>query len=419
MQILVLGLGRLGVAISAALLSQGHIVTGVEPDSLIRDQLARGVSPFREPGVTELIEAGRISGRMRLASHIDAGDSAELLFVCVGTPGLADGSLDLSDVRDAARSIGDAIRRRAPNAPPLLAAFCSTMIPGSMRDIVLPTMEEAAGEPPGICYHVVYHPEFMREGSAIEDYLAPARIVIGEQQSGEARVLLDLYSAIDAPIFLTSYEAAELIKFVDNSFHALKVSFTNEIARLAMRLGISPTEIFKLFLADGKLNLSSSYLRPGGAFGGSCLPKDVLALDVLMRDAQIDAPIIGHIIGSNISHTDFLIAEIERRVSTGSRILLIGLSFKSGTDDVRSSPLVDLAAGLLARGHDLAVYDPDLNRDSESAIRSLSLLPSQLSSVVQPELSTATVWDLVVLGKSCPEIEQISECVDRFDINQL
>jgi GDP-mannose 6-dehydrogenase len=419
MQILVLGLGRMGVSIAAALLSQGHVVIGVEPNSSVRDQIARGVSPFKEPGVAELIEAGRASGRLHVAACIDSKDDAEVIFVCVGTPGLADGSLDLSDVKVAARSIGEAIRRRAPSSPPVLVAFRSTMIPGSMRDVVLPAIVEAAGEPDGIRYHVIYQPDFMREGSAIADYFSPARIVVGERQPGESRALLDLYSAIDAPKFVTSFELAEFMKFADNSFHALKVSFANEIGRLALRLGISPAEISGLFLADEKLNLSSSYLRPGGPFGGPCLPKDVLALASLMRDTGIDAPVIGHIIESNAAHTDFLVAEIERRISVGSRILLVGLSFKSGTDDLRGSPLVKLADCLLARGYDLAIYDPDLDRDSAGDTGLQTQLPSQLLAILQSELPDFVMWDLVVLGKRCPEVELTAGSVNIFDINRL
>jgi GDP-mannose 6-dehydrogenase len=249
---------------------------------------------------------------------------------------------------------------------------------------------------------VVYNPTFTREGSAVADYFAPARVIIGERRPGNARALLNLLDGIDAPIITTSFEVAELTKFADNAFHALKVAFANEIGRFAMRSGISPNEVFDHFQADTKLNLSASYLRPGGAFGGPCLPKDVRALSGRMNEVGIAAPIIGHILESNSLHTDFLIAEIERRTRPRSRILLVGLSFKSGTDDVRASPLVRLAELLLDHGHDLSIYDPDVVRDGTAGAS--AQLPSRLSAALLSRLSAGAHWDLVVVGKTAPDI---------------
>ena len=263
------------------------------------------------------------------------------------------------------------------------------MLPGSMSDAILPEIAAAAGEPPGARYEVAYNPEFMREGSAVADYLAPSRIVIGERQEGTARRLMELYDRIPAPVFWTTLETAELAKFTDNCFHALKVAFANEIGRLAIRIGVSPTTIFDIFVSDTKLNISASYLRPGGAFGGSCLPKDVLALTAAMRKAGVDAPLIERIIPSNLLHTDFLVMEVERRVSNGSRILLVGLSFKTGTDDLRQSQLIAFAERLLAGGHDLAVYDPDLIDEASAKINGRVLDPDSSATIHYPAFKNA------------------------------
>jgi GDP-mannose 6-dehydrogenase len=419
MRIIIVGLGRVGIAITALLLSQGHEVIGVETNEWIINQIVCGLSPFREPEVEKFINDGLASGRLRAGTTLDGVDHADVIFVCVGTPGLPDGSLDLSDVTNVARDIGEAVRRRKPAAPPILIAFRSTMMPGSMRNVVLPAIVGAAADTPRDRYHVVYHPEFMREGSAIADCFSSARIIVGEERSGDVRALLDLYSSIDAPRVQTSFELAEFIKFVDNGFHALKVSYANEIGRLALRLGLSPSEVSNLFLADSKLNLSSSYLRPGAPFGGPCLSKDVRALASLTRDTGIDAPVIDHIAGSNDAHGDFLLAEIERRIPECSRVLLIGLSFKDATDDLRGSPLVKIAEWLLARGHDLAIYDPDLYRDNESKSQLYAQLPPRLSAILQSELPDLAGWDLIVLGKRHPGMNQMAGWENLFDINRL
>jgi GDP-mannose 6-dehydrogenase len=419
MRIIIVGLGRVGIAITASLLSQGHEVIGVEINEWIVNQIVRGLSPFREPEVEKLMNDGLATGRLRAGTTLDGLDHADVIFVCVGTLGLPDGSLDLSDVTTVARNIGEAVRRRKPAAPPLLIAFRSTMMPGSMRNVVLPAIVDAAADTPRDRYHVVYHPEFMREGSAIADCFSSARIVIGEEHSGDGQTLLDLYSSIDAPKVQTSFEVAEFIKFVDNGFHALKVSFANEIGRLALRLGLSPSEVSSLFLADSKLNLSSSYLRPGAPFGGPCLSKDVRALAALMRDTGIDAPVIDHVIGSNDAHGNFLLAEIERRIPERSRVLLTGLSFKAETDDLRGSPLVNIAEWLLARGHDLAIYDPDLYRDDEGKSHLYAQLPPRLLAILQSQLPDLAGWDLIVLGKRYPGMNQMVGSANLFDINRL
>jgi GDP-mannose 6-dehydrogenase len=405
MKVVVVGLGHVGTVTAACLLKQGHEVVGTDIKDRARDLIAHGSSPIREPGITELIGAGHASGRLSATTDIGEHSDADAMIVCVGTPGLKNGSLDLSQVTSAARSVGEALRLRAPTSSPMLLVFRSTMLPGSLTRVILPATTVAAGEPPGLRYELVYNPEFIREGSAVADYFAPSRIVIGERHPGAARAILELYHGVNAPVFATSFEIAEFVKYADNIFHALKVVFANEIGRCALRSGIQPSKLSDLFLADTKLNISSRYLLPGSPFGGPCLPKDVRAFSAHMNEIGIAAPIIDHILSSNALHADFLMAEIERRVAPRSRILLVGLSFKVGTDDLRESPLVDIAESLLLRGYDLAIYDPDLVdcMTAENG-RAEAQLPSRLSAIILSQVPSGTVWDLVVVGKTYPSI---------------
>src|SRR5689334_11808406 len=335
MKVIVLGLGRVGTVAAAALLRAGHVVVGIDKDKAIRDRIAAGQSPFREPEVSDLLDGGRRGGRLSVGAAVGDHIDADVVLVCVGTHGTADGRLDLSDVITAASTLGEAARRRRPVGRPILLVFQSTMLPGSMRGTVLPAVASAAGEPPGARYEIAYHPTFIREGSGVADFFAQSRLVIGERVPGCAKPLLELLDSVHAEVFATSLEAAELVKCSDNGLHAMKIAFANEIGRFAVRCGIRAGEVFRMITADTKLNLSVSYLQPGGAFGGPCLPKDVRALATRMHEAGIAAPVIGHILDSNASHREFIIGEITRRAPRPARILLVGLSFKRGTDELR------------------------------------------------------------------------------------
>ncbi|MBQ8103208.1 MAG: nucleotide sugar dehydrogenase [Afipia sp.] len=416
MRIVVCGLGHVGVVTAAALLREGHTVIGVDNNAAVCDVLGRGLAPFREPDIGEIIAAGHAEGRLSIAAGLNDIAEADVAFICVGTGGLPDGSLDLEDLRTASQTLGEAVRLRAPDLQPILLVFRSTMLPGTMTTTVMPALLAAIGEPSGRRYNVAYHPEFMREGCALADYFAPARIVIGEQSPGTADKLKELYAGIDAPIVATSLETAELIKFADNSFHALKVCFANEVGRLAASSGISPSELFQLFCMDTKLNLSAAYLRPGGAFGGPCLSKDIQALAHHMKVSGISAPIIDHIVASNQAHTDFLIAEIKRRAPPRSRILLVGLSFKANTDDIRQSPLADLAQQLLTDGYDLAVYDSDLVATGDGKSR----LAPWLAKIAVQKIHSDDTWDLAVIGRNQPDaIKVLNSSIPLFNIDRL
>lgn len=408
MKIVVCGLGYVGTTAAACLLHDGHHVVGIDVSRLKADQLAAGVAPVLEPGVGDMLAAGRAAGRLAAATAVgNTTDDADLVVICVGTPSVANGSLELSQIVAVAGEIGQAIRKRPRRARPLMVVFRSTMPPGSMVGVVMPALVDAAGAPPGDAYEVAFNPEFLRESTAVADYYAPAKIVIGERAPGTARRLYGLYDAIKAPLFEMPFAAAELVKLTDNAFHALKVAFGNEIGRLALALDVAPDAIVDAFLVDTKLNISPAYLRPGGAFGGSCLPKDVRAITALAASRGIEAPVLANTMASNAAHKRFLAQRVMDRLSPGATVLLLGLSFKAATDDMRESPLVDLAETLIGKGYDLHIHDPDLKgRKLVGAnLRFVEQHLPHLSRVLVEDIADAGRPALVVRGKPLPAVE--------------
>jgi GDP-mannose 6-dehydrogenase len=356
MKIAVFGLGYVGVVTAACFARDGHSVVGIDPNTVKVDFLRQGKSPIVEPGLEELIAAAVTAGRL-VAGHDYAAAVTEcdVLMVCVGTPGQANGSLDLTYVRRVVQQIGEqlAVANRYK-----VVVIRSTLLPGSMQSAVIPVLEQSSGKHPGEDFGVCINPEFLREGSAIYDYDHPPKTVIGAVDDRAAGVIRELYAALNAPVILTDLRTAEMVKYVDNSWHALKVTFANEVGRLSKAMGVDGRQVMRLFCLDTKLNVSSAYLRPGFAFGGSCLPKDVRALTYQGRLLDVDTPVLGSILASNqiqIAHALAMIRATGRR-----RVGLIGLSFKEGTDDLRESPVVTLAEQLIGKGYELTVYDQNV-----------------------------------------------------------
>jgi GDP-mannose 6-dehydrogenase len=356
MKIAVFGLGYVGVVSAACLARDGHSIVGVDPNALKVDFLRQGRSPIVEPGLEELIAAAVTAGRLTAGS--DPGTAVaqcELLMVCVGTPGQANGSLDLSYVRRVVQQIGEQL---AGAAAYKVVVIRSTLLPGSMQSVVIPLLEESSRRQAGKGFGVCINPEFLREGSAISDYDHPPKTVIGASDERAATVVRALYSGLNAPLILTNLRTAEMVKYIDNSWHALKVTFANEVGRLCKAMDIDAREAMQLFCMDTKLNISNAYLRPGFAFGGSCLPKDVRALTYQGRLLDVDTPVLSSILASNQLHIAHALAMI--RASGRRRIGLLGLSFKEGTDDLRESPVVTLAEQLIGKGYELSVYDQNV-----------------------------------------------------------
>lgn len=407
MKIIVYGLGYVGTVTAACLLKQGHRVVGIDVNPAKIEAFASGRSPVGEAGIDELLHAARTSGRiLDTASAADHVPDADAVLVCVGTPLGPDGAPDLSQVLAVTAECGAALKRRPSHAPPVTVAYRSTMLPGSMEETVVPTLNRCAGAP-GERYEVAYNPEFLREGTAIDDFFAPPRIVIGERVPGSAHCLGQMYSGIEAPVFEVPLVVAEMLKYADNSFHALKVAFTNELARLAHALAIPAQSVAEVFLADTKLNVSPAYLRPGGAFGGSCLPKDVRALTTYLKENEIRAPLIESILSSNDIHKEYLAEYAAAHVSPGGHVLLLGLSFKPGTDDLRGSPLVDLAERLLDKGIRLTIHDPDVRPARLTGIN-LDLARTRLRrlfALLTDDIDE--IWDtpdMIIVGKPMPHL---------------
>lgn len=356
MRVSVFGMGYVGVATAACLAKDGHRVIGVDVLSEKITLLHEGKSPVVEDGLSELVHEMVSSGRLRATeNHELAIRETEVSLVSVGTPSLDNGSLDLRAVKNVARKIGSCLEKKST---PHTIIIRSTLLPGSTAREVIPEIETASGKTCGTDFHVGYNPEFLREGSSIADFYDPPYTVIGADSPKPAADCEKLYRGVAAPIRKCSVATAEALKYVSNSYHALKVAFANEVGVIMRSLNVDSLDLMKLFAEDKKLNISKAYLTPGFAFGGSCLPKDLRALVHVGKRNDLDLPLLGNVMRSNEAH----INRAENMVlKTGERdVALLGLSFKQGTDDLRESPLVILAERLIGKGVRLRIFDREV-----------------------------------------------------------
>jgi len=356
MDISVFGLGYVGTVSAACLAARGHTVVGVDIAPAKLEAVGAGRSPVVEPGLVDLVSAGVAGGRIKVtADATEAVAASDVSLVCVGTPGLANGSQALEQVRCVTQEIGAALRRKPAYH---CVAYRSTLLPGTTEDILLPLLEESSLRRAGDGLGVAVNPEFLREGSALADFDCPPRTVIGALDARSGDTVAALYAGIDAPLVRTTIRFAEMVKFADNVFHALKIAFANEMGNVCKSLGIDGRALMEVFCLDTKLNLSRAYLRPGGAFGGSCLPKDLRALSHRARQLDVSVPLLDGILVSNERQKRVALELVFR--SGRRRVGLLGLAFKPGTDDLRESPGVELAETLLGKGYQVAVYDPNV-----------------------------------------------------------
>jgi GDP-mannose 6-dehydrogenase len=357
MKVSVFGLGYVGAVSAGCIASDGHSVIGVDPNRTKVELINKGVTPIVEKDIGDFIARSVKEGRLRAAADVrDAVENSDISLVCVGTPSQPNGNLDLSYVRHACEEIGTAIAAKTGFH---VVVARSTMLPGSMRDIVIPTLEAASGKKANVDFGVCSNPEFLREGSAVYDYYNPPKTVIGESDSRAGDVLVRLYEHLKAPLIRTSIETAEMVKYADNNWHAVKVTFANEIGNICKAAGIDSHKVMEIFCQDIKLNLSPYYLKPGFAFGGSCLPKDVRALTYKGRSLDLDLPLLNSLMPSNERQIEKAIAMIAR---TGQRkVGILGFAFKAGTDDLRESPIVEVIEYLIGKGYDLKLYDKNVN----------------------------------------------------------
>lgn len=357
MKISVFGLGYVGSVSAGCLANAGHEVVGVDPVPAKVELINKGGSPIIEAEIGEIIAATVASGRLRAtADPVEAIQATDLSLVCVGTPSQPNGNLDLRYIRRICEEIGRALRNKPARHTVVIR---STILPGTMRNIVIPFLEEFSGKTAGSDFGVCNNPEFLREGSAVKDFHAPPKTVIGELDAPSGDLLSQIYANLDAPLIRTDMEIAEMVKYVDNSWHALKIGFANEIGNLCKILSIDAHDVMKIFCQDQKLNISPAYLMPGFAFGGSCLPKDLRALSYTAKTRDLNLPILTSILPSNemqISRgVDLILKQGNKKIG------ILGFSFKAGTDDLRESPLIEVIERLLGKGFDLRIFDKNVN----------------------------------------------------------
>lgn len=363
MKVAIFGLGYVGSTAAGCIASQGHTIIGVDVSEAKVAALNAGRAPVYEPGLDDLIAAAHADGRIRAVTKLtDELDDCDIAIVCVGTPSGVDGAHDMSYIAKVTRAIAAALK--PGRKVPLTLAYRSTMRPGSCENIIWPIIENSLGDAAASAVELVYNPEFLREASAIEDFFNPPKIVIGTLGGKPSANMTRLNEGITAPLFEVGLREAEITKFVDNSWHAVKVAFANEIGRVCQNLGISAREVHAIFKSDTKLNLSAYYTRPGGAFGGSCLPKDVRALQYIAADTGSATHLVDSLIRSNEAHKHHQFLHATAGIEPGAKVLLVGLAFKLETDDLRESPAVDMARKLLEAGYDLDIYDPKVSPDN-------------------------------------------------------
>ena len=419
LKISIFGMGYVGAVSGACLARQGHEILGVDKNPCKVSLLAAGNSPIVEAGLDDLIAQMTGAGRLRATTDPErAVHETDVSLVSVGTPSARDGSLSLHAVEAVTREIGEAVRgKRGPHA----VIYRSTVLPGTTEERFIPLLEEASGRRLGQGLEVVYNPEFLREGSALSDFERPPFIVAGVRGECGFRLIETIYEGIEAEFVRTGLREAEAVKYLSNVFHALKVCFANEAGAVLKEMGVDAREALEIFCRDRVLNISPAYLRPGYAFGGSCLPKDLRAFLHRARDLEVETPLLSQLLPSNSRHIDRafdLIAQNGR-----GRIALFGLSFKGGTDDLRESPLVTLSERLIGKGYELRIFDPDvytarlIGANREFIEREIP----HIDRLMQPDVaSTLEGADAIVIGKAgCCEMETIAALKPKVPIIDL
>lgn len=393
----VFGLGYVGTVTAACLAHMGHNVMGVDLSAIKVEAMEAGRSPIVEPRVGTLIAEAHAAGRLHATSDsAHAVMNSEISFLCVGTPSLRNGKLDLGHIEPVCREIGEVLRTKNSFH---LVVLRSTVLPGTAETIVVPALEKASGKKMDKDFGVCVNPEFMREGTAVADFLEPAMTIIGAAHGYHSGMLREIYKWAPGRIFETSFRAAEMTKYVCNAWHAVKVSFANEVGTLAKELGVDAEAVVEIFTADTKLNISPTYLKPGFAFGGSCLPKDVRALNYRAKELDLDLPLFRAIMPSNEEHLERAVAMI---LATGKKkVALLGLSFKAATDDLRESPQVQLAKRLLGEGRDLKIWDDNVSLGHliGSNRQYIDEVIPHVGSLLCPDLESAiSEAEVVVIG---------------------
>ncbi len=357
MKISIFGLGYVGTVSAGCLAQEGHEIIGVDPNQTKVDLINQGKTPVIEKDIGEIISTAVKDKKLRATLNVgDAISNSEMSLICVGTPSQANGNLDLKYVEAVCDEIGQCLRNKTEFH---IVVTRSTMLPGSMLNTVIPVLEKASGKKAGVDFGVCNNPEFLREGTAVYDFYHPPKTVIGETDEKSGTAIASIYKKMDAPLIRTDVKTAEMVKYVDNVWHALKVGFANEIGNICKQLEIDGHKVMDIFCQDLKLNLSPYYLKPGFAFGGSCLPKDVRALTYKGQSLDLNLPILNSILPSNQLQVEAGINMVMQ--AKNKSIGILGMSFKAGTDDLRESPIVELIERLLGKGYEIRIYDKNVN----------------------------------------------------------
>jgi GDP-mannose 6-dehydrogenase len=410
MRVSVFGLGYVGCVSAASFAGDGHEVIGVDVNADKVKAINEGRSPIVEPGLDELLSRCTAEGRLSATTDtVAAVRDTEVSLLCVGTPSHKNGSLNLSYLEGVAEQVGAALKDKSSYHVVIVR---STVLPGTTHGVVIPALERTSGKKYGDGFGVSVNPEFLREGTALKDFRKPPLTLVGHNHAADASGTIALYQAIDAPLISTSIRVAEMMKYTSNTWHALKVVFANEIGNLCKSLGVDSHEVMDIFCRDEKLNLSPYYLKPGFAFGGSCLPKDVRALQYRAKEMDVELPLISQILPSNRAQIQLALDQV---LDTGrKKVGLLGFSFKAGTDDLRESPIVILAEALLGKGVSLRIYDKNVSlaklvgANKEYIEKQIPHLSSLLCGTIDEVIDGS---DVIVVGNSAPEfVEAVKQC---------
>ena len=408
MRLSIFGLGYVGCVSAACFGEAGHEVIGVDVNKTKVGIINDSRSPIVEPGIEQLIRASVTAKRLRATDDAsDAVQGSDISLVCVGTPSNHNGSLDISHVKRACQQIGEALAAKRSYH---IVVVRSTMLPGTVETFLIPTLEVYSGKRAGRDFGVVINPEFLREGSSINDFNNPPFTIIGANDEDAAGPVARLYAGLEAPIIKLGIKEAEMVKYASNCFHALKITFANEMGNICKALGVDSHEVMEAFCKDTKLNLSPYYLKPGFAFGGSCLPKDLRAITYRAREVDVETPLLSSIMLSNRQQVDRAVDMVLR--TQRKKVGVLGMSFKAGTDDLRESPMVTLIETLIGKGLKLAIYDRDVELAQlfgankqyiEQEIPHISsLMKSDLNEVIDSS-------EVVIIGKHQDEFRVLSD----------
>jgi len=399
MKINIYGMGYVGCVTAACLAEGEHIVTGIDIDSTKVSIINKGKSPIIEKGLQDIIRKGIQS--KNFSATTNNIPEAEVSIICVGTPSRENGSLDLNHIINVAQQIGISMRKLSSYH---VVNIRSTVLPGTVEDIIMPILLKTSGKSMGRDFGVCMNPEFMREGTSIHDFYNPPFTIIGELDERSGNRVANIYKKINAPLFRTQIKVAEMIKYACNAFHAVKVSFGNELGNICKRLHINSHMVMDIFCQDTKLNLSPYYLKPGFAFGGSCLPKDLRAIIYKSKEIDLELPLLNSLLPSNRKQIEVAYEFI--RKCGKKKIGILGMSFKIGTDDLRESPMVDLIEILLGKGYDVNVYDKEVSlaRIHGSNKRYINKVIPHISTLLKSTMAEAfDNVDVVVIGNKNKE----------------